>query len=138
MKRNIADLIRVGILVPALVVTMVGCGTATAKGADAKAEEETVAAEEAKPAEEAAPAAEDKVYENKGFKVTVPGELADKITVQTPDDNDDGVIFGAPDVDSGIIKFCEGLKIPTLPFDGKSMEDGSYIDEYDRFYQELR
>ena len=50
----------------------------------------------------------------------------------------DGVIFGAPDVDSGIIKFCEGLKIPTLPFDGKSMEDGSYIDEYDRFYQELR
>ena len=57
MKRNIADLIRVGILVPALVVTMVGCGTATAKGADAKAEEETVAAEEAKPAEEAAPAA---------------------------------------------------------------------------------
>lgn len=94
MKRNIADLIRVGILVPALVVTMVGCGAATAKGADAKAEEETVAAEEAKPAEEAAPAAEDKVYENKGFKVTVPGELADKITVQTPDDNDDGVIFG--------------------------------------------
>ena len=93
MKRNIADLIRVGILVPALVVTMVGCGTATAKGADAKAEEETVAAEEAKPAEEAAPAAEDKVYENKGFKVTVPGELADKITVETPDDNEDGVIF---------------------------------------------
>ena len=50
----------------------------------------------------------------------------------------DGVIFGAPDVDSGIIKFCEGLKIPTLPFNEKSMEDGSYIDEYDRFYQELR
>ena len=50
----------------------------------------------------------------------------------------DGVIFGAPDVDGGIIKFCEGLKIPTLPFNEKSMEDGSYIDEYDRFYQELR
>ncbi len=49
----------------------------------------------------------------------------------------DGVIFGAPDVDSGLVKFCEGLKIPTLPFNEKSMEDGSYIDEYDRFYQEL-
>ena len=50
----------------------------------------------------------------------------------------DGVIFGAPDVDPGLMKFCEGLKVPTLAFDEKSMADGSYIDEYDRFYQELQ
>ena len=50
----------------------------------------------------------------------------------------DGVIFGAPDVDEGLVRFCEGLDVPTLPFDGKSIEDGSYIDEYDRFYQQLR
>lgn len=49
----------------------------------------------------------------------------------------DGVIFAAPDVDKGVIKFCEGLNIPTLSYDGKSMEDGTYIDEYDRFYQQL-
>ena len=49
----------------------------------------------------------------------------------------DGVIFGAPDVDGEVIKYCEGLKIPTLPFNEKSLSDGSYIDEYDRFYQEL-
>ncbi len=49
----------------------------------------------------------------------------------------DGVIFAAPDVDEGVIKFCEGLNIPTLSYDGKSMEDGTYIDEYDRFYQQL-
>ena len=50
----------------------------------------------------------------------------------------DGVIYGAPDVDEGIVRFCEGLDIPTLPYDEKSVGDGSYIDEYDRFYQELR
>ena len=50
----------------------------------------------------------------------------------------DGVIFRSPDVDEGLVKFCEGLKIPTLPFNGKSVEDGSYIDEYDRFYQQLQ
>ena len=50
----------------------------------------------------------------------------------------DGVIIGAPDVDPGLVKFCEGLKIPVLPFNEKSLEDGSYIGEYDNFYQELR
>ena len=50
----------------------------------------------------------------------------------------DGVIFGAPDVDEGLVKYCEGLKIPTLPYNGDSVADGSYIDEYDRFYQQLQ
>ena len=50
----------------------------------------------------------------------------------------DGVIYGAADVDEGLVKFCEGLKIPTLAYDGNAISDGSYIDEYDRFYQELR
>ena len=50
----------------------------------------------------------------------------------------DGVIFGAPDVDPDLVRFCEGLKIPTLAYDGESLADGSYIDEYDRFYQELQ
>lgn len=50
----------------------------------------------------------------------------------------DGVIFGAPDVDEGLLRFCEGLDVPILPYDEKSIEDGSYIDEYDRFYQQLR
>ena len=50
----------------------------------------------------------------------------------------DGVIFGAPDLDEGLVKYCEGLKIPTLPYNGDSIADGSYIDEYDSFYQQLQ
>ena len=51
----------------------------------------------------------------------------------------DTIPFGGikPSDVEGVIKFCEGLNIPTLSYDGKSMEDGTYIDEYDRFYQQL-
>ena len=50
----------------------------------------------------------------------------------------DGIIFGAPDVDGGLVKFCEELKVPTLPFDEESISSGRYIEEYDGFYQQLR
>ena len=50
----------------------------------------------------------------------------------------DGIIFGAADVDKELVKYCKGLGIPTLPFDEKSVADGSYIDEYNGFYQQLQ
>ena len=50
----------------------------------------------------------------------------------------DGVIFGADDVDKELVRFCEELKIPSLPFDEGSIENESYIDEYDKFYQQLQ
>ena len=106
MRKNFADLVKIGIVIPAVIVSMAACGAATAQGApaDDKAEttettEATEAAEATDKTESGEPAAEvtaePKVYENRGYKLSVPGELADKITVEAPDLNDDGVIFSA-------------------------------------------
>ena len=100
MKRRIADLVKMGVLVPALIVSMAACGVA---GAQNKGDEAAGAAQTTQPAqgeaveekkeETATQPAEGKVYENKGYKITVPAELADKITVETPEVSEDGVLF---------------------------------------------
>ena len=33
--------------------------------------------------------------------------------------------------------FCEGLPAPVLPYDEASYADGSYMDQYNRFYDSL-
>ena len=105
MKRRIADLVKMGVLVPVLIVSMAACGVA---GAQNKGDEAACAAQPTQPAQGEAveekkdetatqpaetQAAEAKVYENKGYKITVPAELADKITVETPEVSEDGVLF---------------------------------------------
>ena len=49
----------------------------------------------------------------------------------------DAVIFGDAGVDGGLKAHCDALGIPVLPYAEQSVEDGSYIDEYDRFYDQL-
>ena len=49
----------------------------------------------------------------------------------------DAVIFGADGADESLKKYCEECGLPVLPYDGKSFEDGSYVEEYDRFYDQL-
>ena len=49
----------------------------------------------------------------------------------------DGVILGSENIDSSLIEYCEGLSLPLLKYDGKAMEDGSYIDSYNTFYDNL-
>ena len=101
MRKNFTDLVKIGIVVPTLIAAMAACGAANAQGTQTEVKTETTeaaATTENKEAEEktetpAADAAEAKVYENRGYKLSVPGELADKITVKTPDLNDDGVVF---------------------------------------------
>lgn len=114
MKKNIAKLVQMGVLVPALVLSMAACGTSgnsgTAKSDDtAPAEEttqedpegteETTPADEGKeetaPADQEGAAKEAVVFENAGMKITLPAELADKITVETPEKDEDGAIFTA-------------------------------------------
>jgi len=46
--------------------------------------------------------------------------------------------MSAPDLDKDLQTFCEGLKVPILPFDEESISSGRYIDEYDGFYQRLK
>jgi hypothetical protein len=100
MKKNMKDLCKMGIVVPALILTLAACGasgntsapaaeageaaTAEAAGA-AESSEETAATETA--------AAEPITYENEGMKMTVPGEFADKVIVTIPESKEDGVLF---------------------------------------------
>ena len=56
-----------------------------------------------------------------------------KIAVQYAD----GVILGAEQVDKELTDYCQSLGRPVLPFDRAALEDGSYMDAYCRFYDEL-
>ena len=49
----------------------------------------------------------------------------------------DGVILGAEKVEPEIVAHCKALGLPILPFDRKALEDGSYMDAYCGFYDEL-
>ena len=49
----------------------------------------------------------------------------------------DGVILGSPDVDPALVKFCKACKVPVLEYNAKAMEDGSYIDAYNAFYDKI-
>ena len=49
----------------------------------------------------------------------------------------DGVIFGAEDIPQEIVDFCEKKGCPSVPYDAKAVEDGSYIEVYNSFYDNL-
>ena len=49
----------------------------------------------------------------------------------------DGIIFGAEEIPQEISDFCKEKGLPCLPYDAKSMEDGSYIEVYNSFYDNL-
>ena len=49
----------------------------------------------------------------------------------------DGIIFAAKDLPEELTTFCEALPAPVLPFDEASYADGSYMDQYNRFYDSL-
>ena len=49
----------------------------------------------------------------------------------------DGVILGSPDVDPGLVSWCQETGLPVLPYDAGSFESGKYVDEYNSFYDQL-
>ena len=49
----------------------------------------------------------------------------------------DAVIFGDAGVDGDLKAHCEALGLPVLPYSEQAFESGSYVDEYDRFYDQL-
>ena len=50
----------------------------------------------------------------------------------------DGIIIGSEGADEDTINYCKELGLPILPFNAQSYEDGSYIDEYNGFYEQLQ
>ena len=49
----------------------------------------------------------------------------------------DGIIMGSGDVAPEIAEFCGGLGMPILPYNAEALKDGSYIDDYNSFYDQL-
>ena len=49
----------------------------------------------------------------------------------------DGIILGAANVHEDIVNFCKESGLPVLPYNAAAMEDGSYIEEYNNFYDQF-
>lgn len=49
----------------------------------------------------------------------------------------DGVIFGSEDIDSEITDYCKESGLPVLPYNADALADGTYIDDYNSFYDNL-
>lgn len=49
----------------------------------------------------------------------------------------DGIILGAEDIPAEITGFCQEAGLPILPFNAEALKDGSYIDDYNSFYDNL-
>ena len=52
-------------------------------------------------------------------------------------DYSDGIILGSANVDEEIVRYCTESGLPMLPYKAESMEDGSYIEDYNSFYDSL-
>ena len=49
----------------------------------------------------------------------------------------DGIILGSGDVDEAIINHCRERGLPMLDFNAEAIETGSYIEDYNSFYDQL-
>ena len=49
----------------------------------------------------------------------------------------DGIILGAPNVDPALVKHVNSLGVPVLPCNEAALADGSYMDTYNAFYDNL-
>lgn len=49
----------------------------------------------------------------------------------------DGIIQATENVAPEIMEYCKSLGLPLLPYDGAALEDGSYVDAYNSFYDQL-
>ena len=49
----------------------------------------------------------------------------------------DGVIVGSEGVDEEVLKFCKESGLPMLDFNAEAFENGSYIEDYNSFYDNL-
>ena len=49
----------------------------------------------------------------------------------------DGIIYGSENIPEELAGFCSSKGLPALAFNADSIKDGSYIEEYNRFYDNL-
>ena len=49
----------------------------------------------------------------------------------------DGIIIGSESIDPELERYCKDSGLPVLPYDAESLQNGSYIDDYNSFYDKL-
>ena len=49
----------------------------------------------------------------------------------------DGIILGSDGIAPEITDFCNKTGVPVLPYNAEALKDGSYIDDYNSFYDNL-
>ena len=49
----------------------------------------------------------------------------------------DGIILGSDNLPADLTEFCEKSGLPVLPYDAAAVQDGTYIDNYNSFYDSL-
>ena len=49
----------------------------------------------------------------------------------------DGIILGSEDISDDLVDFCRNMELPVLPFNAESIQNGTYINDYNNFYDNL-
>ena len=49
----------------------------------------------------------------------------------------DGIIFGSDGIDDEIVRYCKESGKPVLDFNAESIENGSYVEDYNSFYDQV-
>ena len=52
-------------------------------------------------------------------------------------DHSDAIIFGSDNIPQELADYCSNCGLPVLPFNAGALEDGSYVEEYNNFYDQL-
>ncbi len=52
-------------------------------------------------------------------------------------DYSDGVIMGSEEISEELVEYCKKSGLPVLPYNADSIKDGSYIEDYNSFYDQL-
>ena len=49
----------------------------------------------------------------------------------------DGIILGSDNISEDVVEFCKNAGLPILPCNAEAIQNGSYIDDYNSFYDNL-
>jgi starch synthase len=49
----------------------------------------------------------------------------------------DGVILGSEGISEDLVNFCKETGLPVLPFNQEAIQNGSYVEDYNSFYDQL-
>ena len=73
----------------------------------------------------------------KARDVSLPQQAGGMELAQLAAQYSDGIIQGSADVDPALTGACREMGKPFLPFDAQALADGTYMDQYNAFYDSL-